>query len=370
MNNDDKVLDLKEWLDSEVNDIKEEKEITTDESEEKELDNIESLLVRNNMPDELRLDEIEKEMYKNIYKMDKKAWETGEGYKSGFDMLDEKLNGIQPGLSIIGADSNVGKSSFLLNIGFHTALNDDVYTLYFSFDDDVTNLMPRIIAMQQKIPINAIRMPKSFEDYPAILKRRKKGIEDMYNMIDKFKIVDAESARTIETLNKIILKHMEYVEKNDKRLFVLIDSFHDVKTEDDFHDENAKLEYIADRLETYAKEYNIPIWCTSEMKKLNAYRRPINDDIRHSSRIKYEAKLILLLHNDVSQKGASEASVYYRNPDRPGKSPVIEVDFGKNKLSSFKGRLYYEFIPEYASIIECSDEDKERYDSLVHQSDD
>ena len=82
----------------------------TDIEIEEELD-IEDLLVESGINVE-ELDDIQKEMFLTIQNMDRLGWERGTGYSTGFKLLDEKLMGIQPGLAFLGAQSNVGKSSF------------------------------------------------------------------------------------------------------------------------------------------------------------------------------------------------------------------------------------------------------------------
>ncbi|MFW6015858.1 MAG: DnaB-like helicase C-terminal domain-containing protein, partial [bacterium] len=330
------------------------------------LENIENLLVMPDLPEDI--DPIEKEMARTIYKTDEAGWKKGEGILTGFPILDEKLDSIQQGLAFLAADSNTGKSSYLLSIGYNSSKHDDAFVLYFSLDDDVTNLLPRVISMEKSIPINAIRLPYKYKEYPSILKKRKQGIEDLYKVINRFKIVGADKAQGVENMEKIITKHKEYADKKNKKLFVLIDNFHDLYSEEkDFYDQNDKFAYIAGVLKDWTKEFSIPVWCTAEVRKLNSFRRPVKDDLLHAGKIKYKASLILMLHNDVGLQG-SNASVYYRNKDKPGKAPVLEVKFDKNKLGSFKGTLFYEFIPEYAHFLECNEEDIERYNSLVYQS--
>lgn len=353
-----------EWLEEEFSSSPEDK--IEEEDKEDNTEDLEDLLVEPDIPDDMN--DIEKDMARTIYRVDRRSWEKGTGLKTGFKLFDEYLNGIQPSLGLLGADSNVGKSTALLSIGFNTAIHDDAYTLYFSLDDDVLNLLPRIIAMNKTIPINAIRLPKRFKDYPSILKKRKEGIKELYNLVDKFKIIDEEKAQGMETIKKIIDKHYDYAQQHNKKLFVLIDNFHDLYYEEqDFYDENVKFAEIAKELKNWTKELQIPIWCTAEVRKINSFRRPVMDDVKFASKIKYEASLILMAHNDVGLQGEN-ATVYYRNPDKPGKSPVIELAFNKNKLSTYKGRVYFEFIPEYAHIIECDENDMERYNQLVYQS--
>ena len=56
-----------------------------------------------------------------------------QGLSTGFDQLDKKSNGLKPGdMFVIAARPSMGKTSFLLNIMEHVALNEKKPTLLFS----------------------------------------------------------------------------------------------------------------------------------------------------------------------------------------------------------------------------------------------
>lgn len=55
-----------------------------------------------------------------------------QGLSTGFDLLDKKSNGLKPGdMFVIAARPSMGKTSFLLNIMEHVALNEKKPTLLF-----------------------------------------------------------------------------------------------------------------------------------------------------------------------------------------------------------------------------------------------
>lgn len=352
---------------------------TTEKEVEIDIGDIESLLVMPRFNRELM--EHEKTMAETIQEMDRRSWSRGVGLKTIFPLLTQKLNGIQPGLAFVGGESNMGKSGFLLMIAHTTPRIDNAYSIYFSIDDSAVDLLPRVIANQKRIPINSIRLPATYQQYPKILERRKEGLEELYQLVDKFKIIDqdrifaepnidpeTDDIKNIETIEKVIRQHYDYFKENniDKKLFIQIDSFHDLESRDQkFISEVQKFSYLATRLKDLAEELDIPIWCTGELKKLGGKRRPIKEDLREANKIIYKATLILMVYNEVGEEG-SNAEVYFRTPEKPGKQPVFEVDFVKNKQSEYKGRLYYEFLTDYALYTECTPEDMEKYNNLIY----
>ena len=153
-------------------------------------------------------------------------------------------------------------------------------------------------------------------------------------------------------------------------MFVQIDNFHDIDSEKlPFTDDKQRFGYIAAENSVKYLRNMIFYLCTAELRKYNigyTNRRPTKDDIREAGKIVYEATLCLMLYNEVGLE-QENAKVFYRSPDKPGKQPILEIHFDKNKQSNFKGRLYYEFVPDYALFIEATEEQCEHFNNLIYQ---
>jgi len=362
----EEVEDLDKWLEEEFNsecldepEEKKDKKLTEEDIEEYLVDPPLEIDIDN-------LNEIELQMFNSIKNSDRIAWEKGDGIKSGFKLLDEKLSGIQPGFAILAADSNTGKSSFLLTVIYNATIHDNAYGLYFSLDDSSWDLIPRLVSASKKIPINSVRIPSQYIEFDNIIERRSEGIKEVYNAVRRFKIMDMNQVRNIDEIEEEIEKHLEYCEANNKKLFVGIDGFHDIQPTERFSDINQKYIHLSTRLNEIAEKLKVPIWCTGKLKKMSiAKARPDLNDIKYANEIVYDAKLIMVLYNEVGKDG-NNAGIYFTTNEKPGKQPVLEVRFIKNKLSSYKKNLYYEFLTDYALFNEASENDVEFYDDILY----
>ena len=67
----------------------------------------------------------------------------------------------------------------------------------------------------------------------------------------------------------------------------------------------------------------------------------LGQDLKDSNRLEYEADVIYLVYNDVS-RNKEAAKIYSRgaSEDAP-KQPILELDWAKNKISSYKGRKVF-----------------------------
>lgn len=280
--------------------------------------------------------------------------------------------------NFIANDICVHNTAFLSLMAWRVAQNNpDVYVLDFSLDDPLQDKIPRVVAAANKVLINAVRTPNNYTQYPEMLKRRQQGIELLRQSVDRYRCYDATHSTDIDDIEHTIQNTIVNLEeeavvtgKPRRKLVVFIDNFHDLTTTapEAMGSDKMKYDYLAQRISDMATKYGIPIITTAEFKKLNGYRRPSLDDIRESVKIKYEAKAILLCYNEVGLKGEA-ASIYYELQGKSQKQPVFEVKFGKNKMSSFKGRLFFEFYPDIAYFEPADKASTKRYNNLIYSND-
>ena len=268
--------------------------------------------------------EITDEMLASITHMDKYCSSKGilGGLSWGSPSLDKAFDGLQSGLILVGGAPNTGKSALCLQMGWQIA-NANIektketpyraYVLYFSLDDNTTELLPRLIALDQKVPINVVKAPMKYQEMTKQIERRTIGVEKLKNSLDRFKIIDSTKGTSIEYIANEIERHYVALKSEDEdyKLVVIVDNFHDITTTSvkNSENDNARYDYICDRLSGLATMYDLPIICTAEFRKLNGARRPIMDDVRSTTKIGYEAKAIILCYKEVGLKG-EEASIY------------------------------------------------------------
>lgn len=310
------------------------------------------------------------DMFNKLQEFEKDAHNPNtKGFITGFDMIDKGLENLQTGFHIIAGDSNHGKSGFMSHMAWNVSqLNPNVLVMDFSLDDPLKDKIPRVVAASSMCTINAVRNPIKFSQYPDMIKRRDTGMQKLFDSTDKYLVYDSSFSSIIEDIEEEIKRVKIDLAQNgiNKRLCVFIDNFHDLDSNDPSArgTDKAKYDYLAQYVSDMATKYDIPIVCTAEFRKLNGYRRPSLDDIRESTKIKYEAKSILLVYNEVSAKGES-AQIFYQLNNRPEKQPVFEVKFGKNKYSSFKGRCFFYFYPEMSYFRPATENDTKTFNQLL-----
>lgn len=315
---------------------------------------------------------------------DEAAWNKGGGYKlPNYPMMEEKLEGLDEGLYLFAAESNVGKSAIMANIIWDacTCVENNLFGIYYSLDDSSHDIIPRVIAMDQLIPISVVAKPQRFKAmiesaaensayYQECLNKRTAGLNRLRALNGTFKIMDGTRIKSAEEM----YDHMRLMQIHVKALnpkaniIVAIDSVDDVRFADRyFNNTTDRHAEIAKTIKEWAIELHIPIFGSRHLSKLKQNRRPVMDDMKDSNEYAYEASVVFMLYNDVS-KNKQAAKIYTNEEGVEGKSPVIEIDWAKNKKSSYKGRTYCYFSPEFSKAVECNKEVAQRFDALIYEA--
>lgn len=292
-----------------------------------------------------------------------------EGLKTGWRRLDRALNGLQPGLHIIAAEANSGKSMLTNQLAWQIVnYNENVHVIDITLDDTKLEKYCRLVAHISGLPINTVKragIGKTRD--PKIYESVRSTVEILKQAAAKYEVIDGNQAGSVgQMLGLIKSRRVDLLAmENPMQPVVFIDSFHDVLPDIKTSSETGRYDYIAQALSEAANELDIPIVCTAELRKLNGIRRPVLDDIRESVKIRYEAKSVLLCYNDVGSRGENADVFFYHSCD-VAKYPVFEAHVAKNKFNSVKGRICFEFIPELAYFREPDDATHRKYLDIIN----
>lgn len=324
-------------------------------------------------------------------KFDTYAYKKGHGYTvPNYPIFNKRLEGMEEGLYVFAGESNSGKTAIVTNLVWDICNHADnhLFGIYYSLDDNTNEVIPRLIAMNQEIPISVASKPKRYLDYVEatkntedtdelitraeyidLLQKRKNGLSQLKKANQQFMVVDKEKIRNIEELIDHAKKVQTYVKSfnPNNNIIVAIDSIADLVVDTrKFNTDRERIDYISQTIKKAANiDLKVPILGTYHLRKLNHSGRPTLDDVKESGRLVYEASMVFLVFNDVS-KNKEGANIFYSNPDNEFKQPIIELDWAKNKKSSYKGRTYHYFVPDYSKAVECDEIVSRRYDALIY----
>lgn len=310
------------------------------------------------------------EMLNVLNTFDERTWtSTNKGIDTGFPLLNNAFqNGMPSGFYIVAADSNVGKTTFTTQLSWQMLKhNDDIFVLDFSLDDPIIDKISRLVGSLVMINSKKVKFPNGESD--LILSRRAIGLTKLANNSDKYLCRDCTFGSSIEKIESEIerVKIDLEVTRPDTKLIVFIDSFHDLCIDAEPNlSEATKFNKIAQWAADIAIKHDLVLVCTAELRKMEKDNiRPNLNSIRESVKIRYEAKAIMLLYNDVHYN--QDSAEIFRLDNKQRKCPVLEVHIAKNKISSWKGRLFYNLFADEGHLVECDEDNTKNYNKIIYK---
>ena len=342
------------------------------------------------MADELKeieqhdLSELRRQNQERIRRFQQKARSRGTGYHCpSFPMFDEAMEGLQSGLYMFAGESNGGKSAYVLSLlwDFMAHEPNNLYLVFFTLDDTADDIIPRIISMNQDIPISVTSKPVMYENkcdvgdsrtalYEDWLKKSNDGLDGLIELGEKFTLLDGTDISCGEEILEKCkdIKALIRMEDRDANIIVAIDSLMDIEWRDkSFKSDKELNDYTAKQIKKWAVEIlDCPIFGTLHLRKIEQNRRPTIADVKESGRYAYEASFLGLIHNDVS-RNKNSATICVRD-EEDNITPVIELNWAKNKVSSFKGMTYQTFVTNHSFVKECPREIADRFNKLIYST--
>jgi len=265
-------------------------------------------------------------------------------------------------LNVVGGAANSGKTGLMANMALQLAKGDDedVMAIFHTIDDTVAQFTTRLVCQfaQEKMPtitLNMIKNPNAFAQVRRINEARQYGYENLKRLVAQNKLVvrggeQGNGGATLSFAQEMIRYNKKMFP--NKRIVYFLDNFHRLR---DFAnmDERIRFKNLSNATKDLAKKEGIGIWATMEYNKSVGADRPTNNSIAESIAMEYDANCIIHIYNELHNK-RDEAEIYFARTDAEGRryhAPRIELIFGKNKISEFKGKLYFDFYTEQSRYV-------------------
>ena len=282
-----------------------------------------------------------------------------QGWTTGYELFDSSMSGIPKEDTMItfAGDANVGKTGFMFELALRLAkLNDNIMVLFMSIDDSRQQAIARLVALESGLRINQVSHPTENIKTDQDNIKLENGWRAMRKLIEdgRFSIKDNSHGNTLDFAESWI----RWVKENnpDKEIAFFLDNFHKLGDEKS-KDERVRFKHASGRIHALKNKLHFTAICTMEIRKLlggQKNQRPILQDISESKQMEYDNNLIGMVYSDLHAK-RQDSKVFWTDMvnEEMIRKPVIEIDVQKNKITEFKGVLYYKFNPEYSKFCEC-----------------
>jgi hypothetical protein len=271
----------------------------------------------------------------------------------GFGLLGKKLDGDwkKDVFMCFGGVENVGKTSMMCQLGYEIANNpkNNACVIYHSIDDTSAQILPRLILQGYgglDVSINQTIYPQQYKDrsdYNQILQFRDMGYKKILSLArDGRLIVKDMSHGSSLAYGESLIKYYKG-KYPDRNIVYILDNFHKATDFENSKETRTKFKRLSNYAKAIATKLHVTIIATVEYTKLgDPGTRPHNSNIAESRAMQYDANFIAHLYNDVHAYQDKALIVHEQNGEI---LPRVLMTIGKNKISSFKGNMMFDFFP-------------------------
>jgi replicative DNA helicase len=249
------------------------------------------------------------------------------GIPTGYPDLDKLTGGLQKGdLVIIAARPGVGKTSLMLNVGYHAAFRHRQRVAIFSLEMSNEQLVQRFVASETGIDSQRLRIGDLREEEWGGLTKVCMQMADLYIFLD-----DTPSLSPLDLRVKARRIYQEYGLD-----LIVVDYLQLMQGEAGSRNDNRvqEISYISRALKGIARELKVPLVAGSQLSRLVEQRsdkRPMLSDLRESGSIEQDSDIVMFIYRD---------EIY--NPDTEFKN-IAEISVAKNRNGpTGKASLYFD----------------------------
>jgi len=257
------------------------------------------------------------------------------GVPTGFAELDDLTAGLQPSdLIVIAGRPSMGKTSLVLGIAQHAAVNHKKVVGIFSLEMSKAQLVLRMLSSEAHVDSHLLRIGKlqktdwvQLSEAASRLEHAKIFIDDMGSLTVQQMRGKARRLKAEHGLDLLIVDYLQLVQGRS-----------------DAESRQQEISDISRSLKALAKELNVPVVALSQLSRAVESRndkRPVLADLRESGAIEQDADVVMFIYRD---------EVY--NPDTNDKG-IAEILVRKHRNGPTGDRQLV-FLEKYASFADLS----------------
>jgi replicative DNA helicase len=259
-------------------------------------------------------------LYENLKELERPARAKGEitGVSTGFNSLDTKLLGMQPGqLIIMAARPGMGKTALALNWAVAAAKQTNSAVAVFSYEMMYAELSMRLLSSEACVDSRKLKT-KDFNEMD--LRAISGAIQKLSNL--KLYINDNGATNLID-----IRSYCRKLKAEQGLSLLVIDYLQLMPMHVKKQNREQEIAELSRGLKMLASELQIPIVALSQLNRSAAARtdrRPQLQDLRESGSLEQDANIVVLIHREdyydanTPKKGIAEVIIAKNRNGEPG----------------------------------------------------
>ena len=277
------------------------------------------------------------------------------GWYTGFSFWDDNILGMPKKECIVALAGleNIGKTAMVAQLCWQIVTdrrNKGIKVLVFTIDDSRAQFMPRLIANDTNLPLQAITNPKAIHDLTDADRAK---IQRSWGKLRTFlgqrrlDIKDVNHGSSVAFMTRWVEKVRE--EDSNSDVLIFLDNFHKLSGgASPRADEKTRTIGNSMAIDELTKNYQVTVFCTMELRKHEA-GKATGQDLLNTIQLAYDNNITLQMDQELHRDPQSD--LYWQKGDN--RYPVNKLWCEKNKFSGWKGEQWLNFWPDRSKFFEA-----------------
>ncbi|MFH1736655.1 MAG: replicative DNA helicase [Actinomycetota bacterium] len=281
------------------------------------------------------------ETYERLEKLAEKGSHV-TGVPTGFDEFDKLTSGLQPSdFIVVAGRPGMGKTSFVLSVAEHVAVNEKLPVAIFSLEMSRHQLVQRMMCSEARVNAQSLRIGSLSEDDWLRLSAGMNRLHEAPIWIDDTANITMMSVRSKarrldskQHLGLIIIDYMQMMQAHSKS-----------------DNRQQEISEISRAMKILGRDLNVPVLAVSQLSRAVEARtdkRPILADLRESGAIEQDADLVVFIYRE---------DYYNKHSDDKG---VAEIIVSKHRHGP-TGDIRLAFLKQYTKFVSLDVKHAEEY---------
>jgi len=288
---------------------------------------------------------------------------------AGFLMKPEGLGNLSKHLDdnwrsetwmCLGGTEQAGKTTLAAQMAYEIAEEpkNNATCIYLSIDDAAKFILFKLVANaidDPRLTLGNIANPNYWkkelplEQARIMLKLRDKGYNKLTRLAKDRRIIlkDASDGSSLSFIRSILRYYRETLP--DRNIVLFIDNFHKISDFDNLQGSD-RVKKVSNYIKRLTTEYKATIISTVEYRKELVSNMPSNNSIADSRAIKYDSTVLVHIYNDAHTQDSGIQGSRLVHEYNGELLPRVRCKFGKNKVSGFEGREFFDLFPRWGIL--------------------
>ncbi len=269
-----------------------------------------------------------------------------QGLDTGFSHLNRLINGLSPGLIVLGAMPSTGKTTLAKQIAdLVVEKHSDAACLFVSLEQSKEELRIKTLARLSGVENRDMqrgRLDTQSQAWETVIKAK----AAFASFAGRLQVLEGDRVTTVDRIRLAALQLRQKTEA--ARLLVVVDYLQIMPVEGNFGDTRQKVTFVTSELRRLARELDAPVLAIAWVNRA-AYNAKGGsmEAFKESGDIEFSADVGLILVEDKDRKGDANYLGVMR------KWRGVNLDVVKNRNGE-RGRIRLEFYPEVSRFREDS----------------